>query len=1233
MFRKNVADVVKGIRSSKKNESQFISQCIAEIKEEVKKNDVHIKAEAMRKLIYLNMLGYDMTWASFHVIEIMASPKFAYKRIGYLGACQSFTADTEVLMLTPALLKKDLASSNQYEVGLAINCLSNIITPDLARDLVADLAAMLNSSRPYVRKKTVLVMYKVFVAMPEALRPSFPRLKERLDDDDSGVVSASVSVICELSHQNPKNYLSLAQRFFKLLTNSSNNWMLIKIVKLFAKLTPLEPRLAKKLVDPLSNIINTTGAKSLLYECIQTSISGLGAHMSIIRLCLEKLRLFVEDSDQNLKYLGLLGLEKVMKTHKKVVAEYKDLVLQCLDDEDVTIRQRALNLLGGMTTKKNLQDVVGKMVSHIDASEGNYRNDLVAKIIEVVSADNYSNVSSFQWYIAVLMDLARVRGMSQGSKIGSQLVDVIVRVRAVRTFGVKSMVILLRDPALMDDLLAGSGDSRAEVLLGAAWLCGEFPDAVADPVLVVDTLLQPRVTSLPAQIQAVFMQNVLKLWVDALKRVQAGTDAAASQHLTDMVRVMEDRLPLFTQSVHVEVQERAMTCTQLLQLQQAAAVTGTDITSELATIVADELNPVAPKAQRKVRVPGGLDLDAVINPGFDYQSSAESESSGEDIFNGDQSFGWGGSDDDKASDHSSRRGSGRRGKRRESRAERKRMTEEEKERLRKEKEAREARQEADPFYLPQGPMGSSMGGDDIDDIPIVTLDATDLDLGGGSTAMAAGHKETREERRARRRARKNRKANQEDDVGGGAGMVATDFAMPEGYEESDDEDQAAGNTDQGSNLQSIDLTMPLGDDDVLPQAQTYAQIQSQKAAEPEPEPEGTGGSSRRHKKGGKHRKGGKEGKSSKRKHKHKGGDDGTALVDLGSPAAAAAAPAPASAAPAATGPAAALAEFDLLGLGSSPTAAASTPTAAPAAAPVAAPAAAPEASSSSRRHKKSRKDGKSSRRSKHSSSSSAQPASAGAGTTASAPKRTLVLGVNDHISLVYQTFSSAANANALIVNVTATALATCNATISNLTATCAGSMNAKLVSAGAIGPTGIAPNTPIASLQPGASGLLGLAFSVQAFTRPQQLKVDFTYMTQEGVDISNHTLSVNLNLGPSMFLVHTPISGKQFADLIAANSSALSAHTDSISPGAISTAQPILESCNFAAIEAVPGASSMYAVSIQGHHVFVLLKEKASAAGGVTLEWDLKCTDSTLGDSISSEIKAILAAGAGGPVL
>lgn len=65
-----------------------------------------LKATALLKLVYLEMFGHDMSWASFHVLEVMSSAKYLQKRVGYLGAVQSFRPDTEVLMLATNLLKK-----------------------------------------------------------------------------------------------------------------------------------------------------------------------------------------------------------------------------------------------------------------------------------------------------------------------------------------------------------------------------------------------------------------------------------------------------------------------------------------------------------------------------------------------------------------------------------------------------------------------------------------------------------------------------------------------------------------------------------------------------------------------------------------------------------------------------------------------------------------------------------------------------------------------------------------------------------------------------------------------------------------------------------------------------------------------------------------------------------------------------------------------------------------------
>lgn len=53
----------------------------------------------------------------------------------------------------------------------------------------------MSSTKPYLRMKAVLMMYKVFLRYPEALRPAFPKLKEKLEDPDPGLGPISTLII------------------------------------------------------------------------------------------------------------------------------------------------------------------------------------------------------------------------------------------------------------------------------------------------------------------------------------------------------------------------------------------------------------------------------------------------------------------------------------------------------------------------------------------------------------------------------------------------------------------------------------------------------------------------------------------------------------------------------------------------------------------------------------------------------------------------------------------------------------------------------------------------------------------------------------------------------------------------------------------------------------------------------------------------------------------------------
>ncbi|XP_046814544.1 AP-3 complex subunit delta-1 isoform X1 [Vespa crabro] len=802
MFDKNLTDLVRGIRNNKENEAKYIAQCIEEIKQELRQDNIAVKANAVAKLTYLQMLGYDISWAGFNIIEVMSSAKFTYKRIGYLAGSQSFHADTELLMLTTNMIRKDLNSQNQYDAGLALSGLSCFISPDLARDLVNDIMTLLTSTKPYLRKKAVLMMYKVFLRFPEALRPAFPRLKEKLEDPDSGVQSAAVNVVCELARKNPKNYLSLAPVFFKLMTTSTNNWMLIKIIKLFGALTPLEPRLGKKLIEPLTNLIHSTSAMSLLYECINTVIavlisisSGMPNHSDSIQLCVQKLRILIEDSDQNLKYLGLLAMSKILRTHPKSVQAHKDLIMQCLDDKDESIRLRALDLLYGMVSKKNLMEIVKKLMVHMDKAEGTtYRDELLSKIIQICSQNNYQFITYFEWYISVLVELTRMEGTKHGPLVATQLLDVAIRVQAIRKYAVHQCALLLENSYLL------TGQPRAtmsEVLYAAAWICGEFSSELEDPLATLQSMLRSQASSLPGHIQAVYVHNILKLAAAILYKAEKEGD----NETMEQIFALKDKIAAFVCSGDLEVQERSSSALVIFECLKE----NPGLAEELMEAFEGELNPVAPKAQRKVPIPDDLDLDSWINDPPSESSDSEDMDMNEIFVKSEKS----------------------------NNSFMKRETNEPTvEELQKRREARKLEQQNNPHYL-KGSFKNSTSYhnstnfyEDFENIPVAELDIpVSLKISNYSNSskyhnMSVDNNYKRHKKHGKKKkSKKNKQSASEDEreedyptqvINTGIGE------LPPGAEISDSDDYDMIDANDPHRALNIDLDMPLREDERLP---------------------------------------------------------------------------------------------------------------------------------------------------------------------------------------------------------------------------------------------------------------------------------------------------------------------------------------------------------------------------------------------------------------------------------
>ncbi|XP_077082717.1 AP-3 complex subunit delta-1 isoform X2 [Siphateles boraxobius] len=1212
MFDKNLQDLVRGIRNHKEDEAKYISTCIDEIKQELKQDNIAVKANAVCKLTYLQMLGYDVSWAAFNIVEVMSSSKFTYKRIGYLAASQCFHEGTDVIMLTTNQIRKDLSSPNQYDTGVALTGLSCFVTPDLARDLANDIMTLMSHTKPYIRKKAVLIMYKVFLKYPESLRPAFPRLKEKLEDPDPGVQSAAVNVICELARRNPKNYLSLAPLFFKLMTSSTNNWVLIKIIKLFGALTPLEPRLGKKLIEPLTNLIHSTSAMSLLYECVNTVIavlislsSGMPNHSASIQLCVQKLRILIEDSDQNLKYLGLLAMSKILKTHPKSVQSHKDLILQCLDDKDESIRLRALDLLYGMVSKKNLMEIVKKLMLHVDKAEGTtYRDELLTKIIDICSQSNYQYITNFEWYISILVELTRLEGTRHGHLIASQMLDVAIRVKAIRGFAVAQMATLLDNAHLLTGNTQRNG--ICEVLYAAAWICGEFSEHLEDPMQTLEAMLRPKVATLPGHIQAVYVQNAAKLFATVLQKHEGETDSQAAQETSQL---LIERLPLFVQSANLEVQERASCILQLVKYIQKLQQKNVEVADEVTALFAGELNPVAPKAQKKVPIPEGLDLDAWIN-----EPPSESES-----------------EDEKPKAVFAKE---------EPKHSRSRHTEVDEKELARRREVRKQEQANNPFYIKASPSSQKVfDAPGVEHIPVVQIDLS-VPLKVPGMPMSDQYVKLEEERRQKDKADKKKKDKKkkrekrgkgrkadsgpesEEDITPAQQVDIVTEEMPENALPSDDDDKDPNDPHKALD---IDLDKPLADSEKLPVRTHRPEVLKSPAEDRENEsiPQESKKKSSKEKKEKKkdkekERKRSKEEKKKKKKRKEveeelmeSQPEEAVQSEDTKEMAA------PPISAEEVTAP--------------SSTAAVDTSSAAAAESEPDEPKdTEPEDTKSSKHKKKKQKKEKEEKEKKkkkrhhhhhhhhrHHSDGGGEDSVQNGTVEDEEPLPPMsnysLLAENSYIKMVYDIQGNHQDESKVVVSVIFENKS--DSFLKSMEFNVLDSLNSKLQR-----PDGAGPHDGLTvpfQLPPGVSNEARFVFSVQSIVMPQKLKGTLTFIVKSEESSTHEKLDFKLHFTCTSYLITTPCYSDAYAKLLESGDlKGSSLRLEGVNMPFHHLLARICFHHHFSVVERIDSCASMYSRSIQGHHVCLLVKTSDQ-----TVSIDAKCDEPSLLGNVLDEIK------------
>lgn len=694
-FEKSLNDLIKGIRSHFKESPEslrdFLDNAIEECKNELTTTDLEVKATAVLKLAYLEMYGFDMSWCNFQILEIMSSSRFQQKRIGYLAAMQSFKNEKDLLILATNQFKKDLSSHNHIEIGLALSGIATIVTPNLAQDIVDDVLVKLTHSKPYIRKKAVLALFKIFLQYPESLRSSLPRVIEKLDDEDNAVVSATITVICEISKKNPNIFIAYLPKFFSILGETQNNWLIIRILKLFQSLLKVEPRMKKRILPSIITLMSKTDATSLVYESISCIVNGgmlspdSSKDKEIAKECITHLVSFFVKGDANLRFVGLIALISILKIYPDFMHKVNGVsgyVMSSLEVKDTIVMKKALEVCQFLVTEDNILELIRVLLLQLVPDESsvhileNLKLEIVFKILQIASKDNYANIPNFNWYVTVLKDVVNMTLLpvdTEGSpnsapalskrasdiiarKLGAEFKNIATKVPSLRPYLMRKVVfefvtdkrVLQYSPLLMRDIywLMGEyvselgitdddSDEEDEEALNAALgykiqMLNTIVNSYVDKKLAGPSqfVISDLLIKLPnPEVQITLIPALVKLYSDLVTEYSnnyAQQGKLPLQHYGQLAYFLFKSIKFlenFEQNGDYEVQERALSWLEFLRISMDA-MGG----AELPWIKKLELDEIAYyKTQVAKRVADNVDSDDEEDDTSDSDSESSSE--------------------------------------------------------------------------------------------------------------------------------------------------------------------------------------------------------------------------------------------------------------------------------------------------------------------------------------------------------------------------------------------------------------------------------------------------------------------------------------------------------------------------------------------------------------------------------------------------------------------------------
>ncbi|XP_055225871.1 AP-2 complex subunit alpha-1 isoform X1 [Gorilla gorilla gorilla] len=505
---RGLAVFISDIRNCKSKEAEIkrINKELANIRSKFKGDkalDGYSKKKYVCKLLFIFLLGHDIDFGHMEAVNLLSSNKYTEKQIGYLFISVLVNSNSELIRLINNAIKNDLASRNPTFMCLALHCIANVGSREMGEAFAADIPRILvaGDSMDSVKQSAALCLLRLYKASPDLVPMGewTARVVHLLNDQHMGVVTAAVSLITCLCKKNPDDFktcVSLAvSRLSRIVSSASTDlqdytyyfvpapWLSVKLLRLLQCYPPPEDAAVKgRLVECLETVLNkaqeppkskkvqhSNAKNAILFETISLIIHYDSEPNLLVRAC-NQLGQFLQHRETNLRYLALESMCTLASSEfsHEAVKTHIDTVINALKTErDVSVRQRAADLLYAMCDRSNAKQIVSEMLRYLETADYAIREEIVLKV--AILAEKYA--VDYSWYVDTILNLIRIAGDYVSEEVWYRVLQIVTNRDDVQGYAAKTVFEALQAPACHENMVKVGG-----------YILGEFGNLIAgDP--------------------------------------------------------------------------------------------------------------------------------------------------------------------------------------------------------------------------------------------------------------------------------------------------------------------------------------------------------------------------------------------------------------------------------------------------------------------------------------------------------------------------------------------------------------------------------------------------------------------------------------------------------------------------------------------------------------------------------------------------------------------------------